>query len=170
MTTCCSRYKLSQHCRVQRQKTARLFSEDHFGCSLCLCAVVEGVQHLNMYKLMLFQQYFIFTVAHYSGYNRLCIREDASLLPYLSSTTVCPLLLVSSMMIFSSSGKSICTSFLLEPDETGTSVKRINSSALTSTSQVTEILLLYSRSKPQESVNGMGFFTHTEDKKKKKSK
>lgn len=46
------------------------------------------------------------------------VHTPRSLLSHLSSTTVCPLLLVSSTIIFSSSGNNMCTSFLLEPDWT----------------------------------------------------
>ncbi|TNN52591.1 hypothetical protein EYF80_037169 [Liparis tanakae] len=54
----------------------------------------------------------------------------SSLHPHLSSTTVCPLLLVSSTMIFSSSGNSMCTSFLLEPDWTETTAETRCSKAM----------------------------------------
>lgn len=74
----------------------------------------------------------------YGSANMTSVSQKKMLLcPHLSSTTICPLLLVSSMMIFSSSGKSICTSFLLEPDERGKSVEMINLSPLTFTTQVT---------------------------------
>lgn len=119
-------YKLNQRCRVHTQKEE---NTQALCCSHCLCIVVGGIQHLNV-KCGCYT-YFIFTVTHFPPQAELFmvlqmwplrIRKTGALCPHLSSTTVCPLLLVSSMMIFSSSGKSICTSFLLEPDETGTTV------------------------------------------------
>lgn len=173
---CCCRPKPRQHCRVNRQKSTCLFSGDRFGCSHCLCVVVGGIPHFNVCILRSYIFDFLqwltslhrHTLIMAPQFQPLCVRKGASLLPYLSSTTVCPLLLVSSMMIFSSSGKSICTSFRLEPGETGTWVERINSSTLTFTEQVTEILLLHSRSKWQESVHGITVSLCTQEISKKR--
>lgn len=58
---CCSRSKLSQHCRVNRQKSTRLFSGDRFGCSHCLCVAVGGIRHFHVCISMSYIFYFFYS-------------------------------------------------------------------------------------------------------------
>lgn len=75
---------------------------------------VSTIIYICIHMLWCFLE-FLFILSSWDHFQTYSI-HICTVISHLSSTTVCPLLLVSSTMIFSSSGNNMWTSFLLEPD------------------------------------------------------